>query len=324
MADVNHDRYQIIQYSPSLQFANAITILSGKIFVNHANGLWFFNSFSSELWLLITAVFFNIAIFDRILHHGNTKWTLYLVGVVVYYLKLWLVFINQSIQLGNICCVKHLILNSVTVISIFVMTQFIESEILSKLLFHPLLKIDTLDDLIQFVTQHDDVKLISDNLTTSWSILRNWEDERARFIFPKMTSVPISEFDYQQVYHGKSIIISYDDNFEKIIKSHRDLSFHISSDRLFGKQHGFLYSKYIDIETKRSIDTIISSLLENGIHNFVEEKKRSKRLNIEENDPSQSISFTYFKRIMRYYTFNSIWIIVILIIECVFYNLSII
>ena len=51
----------------------------------------------------------------------------------------------------------------------------------------------------------------------------------------------------EQVYHGKSVLISLDTTFERIIKFNRHLTFHISADRLFGYQFGFLYSKYIDI-----------------------------------------------------------------------------
>ena len=70
-----------------------------------------------------------------------------------------------------------------------------------------------------------------------------------------MTTVKNSLFDNKQVYHGESIIIYFDTTFEQILKFNRDLSFHMSSDPLFSKQHGFLYSKHIDIETKRTINT---------------------------------------------------------------------
>ena len=173
MADVNIVRYQKILYTPSLSFANAITILSGKILANNGNGFSILSSFSTELWLLLGAILVVIAICNRSLHKEYSKWTLYLMGVVRHFIKLYGVFINQSNQFGNICCVKHLILNSFTIISLFVMTLFFSSEILSKLLFHPLVKIDTLDDLVNYINQHDDVKIISENLTSPWNTMKS-------------------------------------------------------------------------------------------------------------------------------------------------------
>ena len=219
-----------------------------------------------------------IAICNRILYKEYSKWTLYLEGIVGYFMKLWAVFINQSNQFENICCVKHLILNSVTVISIFVMTLLFNSQILSKLLFHPLVIIDTLDDLVEFITHHQDVELISDNKTYTWSIMKNLDDERAQFIFRKMASVPITKFDYKQVYHGKSIIISFDNRFELILTANKHLNFHMSSDRLFGNQYGFIYSKNIDINAKQIIDSISNTLFESGIHNQQEQRLLAKPL----------------------------------------------
>ena len=319
LADFNYDRYQKIQYSPILQFVNAITILSGKIFEDNGNGFSILRSFSMQLWLLLGVIFMVIAICSRILHKENSKWTLYLLSVVGHFAKLWAVFINQSNQFGNICCVKHLILNSATVISIFVMTLFFSSEILSKLLFHPLVKIDTLDDLVEYINENEHVKLISDNKSTSCQIMRDWPDERARFIFPKMVTVPGPKFDYNQVYHGESILIFFDAQFKRIFSLNTELSFHMSSDRLFSKQHGFLYSKHIDIKTKRSIDTIINSLPENGIFDFVEDKKYSKRLEIIEEDPPQTISLSYFKRVVIIYAYNFIVLLFSLVIEIIIF-----
>ena len=75
-------------------------------------------------------------------------------------LRLWILFINVSVEFGNICSIKKLILNSVIVISIFQMSMFFNSEILSNLLIQPLVIIDTLDDLVQFSKQNRDVKNI--------------------------------------------------------------------------------------------------------------------------------------------------------------------
>ena len=100
--------YKAIDLSPTQFYGNKFIILTGTILSNNENGL-----------LMIGHV---IAICDRILYKEYSKWTLDLIGVLSHFMKLRAVFINQSNQLGNICCVKHLILNSVTIIMIFVMT----------------------------------------------------------------------------------------------------------------------------------------------------------------------------------------------------------
>ena len=319
---ITYERYRAIDYSPSFRFGNALTILSRKLLANNGNGFSILNSFSIYVWLIFCFMLIVIAITKNSLHKElNLNYSLLksvLVDVLGDFINYWALFINKSINFGDICCFKHLILNSVTVISIFLMSLFFNSEILSNLLFHPLLKIDTLDDLVEFVTQHGDVKLISDRISTSWSIMKHWDDERAKLIFPRMTSVPISKFDYKQVYYGKSIIITFDAVLQGLVTSNKHLKFHISSDRLFWNQYGFIYSKNIDINTKRVINYIISSVFESGIHSHIEERELSKRLDIRENENTISISFSYFKKIIVIHTYLVILLILILIFEIIF------
>ena len=318
IASVNDRYYNHIQYSPTFTFANAITILSGKILANSESGFSILESFSLKLWLLLCAILIVVAICHRILHKENSSWIWYILDMFGHFSKLWFVFINQSNQFTNICCVKHLILNSVTVVSIFVFTLFFGSEILSNLLNRPLLKIDTLDELNEYINQNEDVKLITDKISTTWETLQMSDDERFKFIVRKMTDVPLTKFDYTQVYHGKSIIISFDVTFERMLKSNRGLSFHMSADRLYGYQFGFLYSKYIDSKIKIFIDSMMTSLFESGIRNYMEERKGRKWLNIEEDDRPQKIYFSYFKKVILIYLYGEISLIFSLIFEILF------
>ena len=238
IAGVNYDFYQAIQYSRKFFFGNVVTILIGKILANNGIGLSILDIFSLDIWIIFTIMLIFIATSNRIIHKENSKWTIYLESVLDHFTKLWTIFINQSIIFGNICCVKYLILNSVTVISIFIMTLFFTSQILSNLCFHPLVMIDTLDDLLEYVTQQADVKLISNNLSSSWLIMKSMQDKSGKFLFNKMTSVPY--YDYKEVYQDKSFIINYDTTFEHIMENNRGLSFRMSADRLFSKSHGLL------------------------------------------------------------------------------------
>ena len=92
----------------------------------------------------------------------------------------------------------------------------------------------------------------------------------------------------------------------------------MSADRLFGRSYGLLYSKYIDIQTKRFIDAMISSLFESGIYNYREERKSWKRLDIFEDDPPQTISLTYFKKVIFINIYTVIFLIFFLVVEVVF------
>ena len=200
------------------------------------------------------------------------------------------------------------------------MSMLFNSEILSKLLFHPLVKIDTLDDLVAFVSKHNHVKLISDQITSSWSIIKYWKNERTQFISPRLISVPLYKFNYEQVYNGESIIISFDNIFQHIMESNRDLSFHMSADRMFGSSNGLLYSKSIDSKAKRFIDSMMSSLFESGIYNHLEKRKFVKRLNIEEKDTPIAISISYFKKIVIIYAYDIVLLLFSLIVEILLFR----
>ena len=196
ISEFNYDYYQSIMYSPVFTSANAITILTGRILANNNNGFWIMNSFSPVLWLSFFTMIVVISLVNKILHQEyKTSCKIYLIDVLDCFLKLWAVFINQSSQFGsNICCHKHLIVISLTIISIFVMSLSFNSEILSNLLFHPVVKIDNLDDLVKYISEHDDVEIISDNMSTTWNILRNWQEDHVQTIYKRMKSVSLYRF----------------------------------------------------------------------------------------------------------------------------------
>ena len=66
----------------------------------------------------------------------------------------------------------------------------------------------------------------------------------------------MTKFDYEHVYRGKSIIIYFDDIMGYTINSYPYLKFHLSNDRYFGSQYGFIYSKHLNRSLKHKIDQI--------------------------------------------------------------------
>ena len=149
--------------------------------------------------------------------------------------------------------------------------------------------------------------------------MHTWDDERAKFISKRMVNEQVKKFDYNQVYHGKSILISFDTNFRRILKANPDLGFHMSAERMYGNQFGCLYSKFIDVKTKRFIDVMISSLFESGIHPFLENRKYSKRLHVEDDEPFEAFSFYHFKKVIHIYCYILFALPCIFIVEFLVY-----
>ena len=84
----------------------------------------------------------------------------------------------------------------------------------------------------------------------------------------------------------------------------------MSDDRLFHRSYGLSYSKYIDSKTKRIIDSIMISLFESGIYDYFEQRNFAKRLDIEEDNTTEAISLSFFKKMM----YSAIYIISLILI----------
>ena len=313
-----YERLAVIDFSPMLGYGSPISILSGKILANTGNQFNVFKSFSTDLWIsfsltLIVESIFEIFVHFKIEHSCLT----FIIEIFSNLFNLIIRFVNQnSNKYSRICCSKHLILNSMTLISIFLMMLFFNSEILSNIVYNPLLHIDSLYDLAQFISTHPDILLISDNASMTWTLMKSWQDDQVQMLFQKMQGVPISKFDYKQVYNGKIIIISFDDVFGQTIKNYPYLKFHISNDRHFGTQYGLIYSKHLNRDIKLSIDSKIRSVVETGLYNFWTAKRLSKKLNISDFDEShQPISLDYFKNILILFLFIQISLLIIFIVE---------
>ena len=180
-------RYKVVDFAPLLGYGSAISILSGRIHANTGNAFYIFNSFTANIWLIFGFMLIIVAIFEQLLHL-NTRFSLFAFIFKIlsstYYLLI--TFLNQNSQkYSRICCSKHLILNSMTLISIFLMTLFFNSEILSKILNDLELYIDSFDDLAQLLAKHDEVSLISDNETITWTLIKTWEDDQVQRPIPK-------------------------------------------------------------------------------------------------------------------------------------------
>ena len=312
---ITDKRHKVIDFSPPLGYGSPVTILSGKIYASNGNQFNILDCFSTELWIAFGLSLIIVAIFEEILHF-QTKYSFLTIIMKIFKnnCTFMMRFLNQNPKsLSRICCTSHLLLYSSTLLSIFLMTLFFNSDLLSNILYNPLLNIDSFDDLAQFLSTHPDVLLISDNATFTWKLMKVWPDQQVQDLFGKMRSVPKNEWDFEQVYRGKSIIIAFDDEMEFMMNKNRFLKFHISNDRHFVTQYGFIYSKRLNSKFRKIIDSTIRSLYETGLQMLWLLKMNSKKVNISDIEVSnQSISMDYFKRLLRIFQYIYIYMLMLI------------
>ena len=199
------------------------------------------------------------------------------------------------------------------------MTIFFNTQLSSNLIYHPIPYIDSIEDLAQFITKHPNVKLNSDKSTTSWPLVMNWEGQQGEVIKKRLTNVPSLDYDYSDVYNGRTMIIGPDVIFLHMMNINSHLKFHISRDRHYGSQLRLLYSKSIDRDLKYELDSICMSSFESGMLNSYKEiYTRFKRLNlIDFGDPNENPSIDFIVTRIRFFISCFILIIVLLLIEII-------
>ena len=275
----NPFRFNLMHFSPLIGYSNRISILSGEISDNSFKIFNVFESFPIELWTIYGSLLIVVAIICDLIHLNSYP---SLVRIVDNYFALIMQFLSQSQKyFRNICCIKHIVMNTTTLISITLMTLFFITQLSSNLIHNPILHIDSMDDLAQFITNHPHVKLVADNTTTSWPFIINWPGEHGDLIRKKLTTVPTLKYDYSDVYNGQTMIIGLDFTIEDMMIVNSNLKFHLSRDRHYGTPLGLFYSKSIDTDLKYKLDSICKALFESGMLNSYKElRTRNKRLNI--------------------------------------------
>ena len=314
---INLFRFRMMHFSPLLGYSNRISILSGKISDNSLKSFNVFEYFSIELWIIYASLLIVVAIISEILHL-NSK--LSMVRIVDNYFALIMKFLDQSQKyFTRICCIKHLVMNTTTLISITLMTLFFNTQLSSNLIHNPLLHIDSIDDLALFISQHFQVNLVSDNRITSWPIIMNLEGQQGEIIQKRITNVATLDYDYSDVYNGKTIIIGPDFIFLDMMNVNSHLKFQISRERHYSTQLGLSYSKSIDKNLKYKLDSICMTLFESGmINSYKEIRSKVKWLNIVDfDDDDDNISMDFIITRIRFFIFCFIFLNVLLIIEVV-------
>ena len=317
MNSVNLFRFRMMKFSPLLGYSNRISILSGKISDNSFKSSNVFETFPLELWTIYGLLLIVVAIGSEILHLNSYP---SLVRIVDNYFGLIMQILSQSQKyFTRVCCIKHIVMNTTTLISITLMTLFLNTKLSSNQIHNPIFHINSMDELGQFISEHRDFKLVSDNRTTSWPLIINWQGEHSDMIRKKLSSVPQHKYDYSDVYNGKTFIIGHDITFHEMINVNSHLKFHISRDRHYGSQLVISYSKSIDKDLKNKLDLICMSLFESAmLTSYKELKTRVIRLNIIDFDHHHgNISMDFIVTRIRFFILCFVSLVILLIIEII-------
>ena len=224
---VNYDRYQVMYNSPILGYTNVISILSGKIFDKSDNSFNMLGTFTLEMWTIYAILLLLVAIISEVIHMKSVLRFSSVVRMAEKYFDLIMQFLRQPHKyFTRICCIKHFVMNIMTLISITLMIIFFNTDFSSDLIRHPLLHINSIDDLALLIEKYPDVKIIFNKQGLSGVLLMQlieWQGQKAELIKSKLEDVPIYKFNYEEVYNGQSVIIAHDRKFERMMKVNPEL-----------------------------------------------------------------------------------------------------
>ena len=322
---INFHKHEIMQISPPLGYSNAISILGGKIYQNSYNGFNDFNSFPLELWTIFGLVLLLVSIVSEVILIESFFRFSTVSRIMRNLYNLIMQFFSQSQEyFARICCIKHILIKSTTLISITMMTLFFNSKVSSDLIHNPLLRLNSIDDLAQFITNHPDVEIIADNRTETWKLLMEWQGKQAETIKSKLKSLFTYKHNYHHVYNGKTFIIGQDGVFQQMIRVNTHLKFHISTDRHYGSQFGLLYSKNIDKEVKLITDSVCMAIFESGlINSYQVARKRQPSLNIKDFDYfHQNITINMLGWLMYLLMYCLMSLVIFLLMEIILCKIS--
>ena len=325
---VNYERHSMMYNSPILGYTNVISILSGQIFDNSNNSINLFDTFTLEMWTIYAILLLLVAIVSEVIHMKSVLRFSSVVTMADNYFALIMAFLNQAQEyFTRICCLKHYVMNTTTLITITLMIIFFNTEFSSDLIHNPLIRIDSLDDLVQYTEKYPYVKIYFQKHGLSEALLMQLlqrQGQKAEIIKSRLVDSRSSKFNYEQVYNGKSIIIAHDIAFQRMMIINPELKFRISSDRHFGSQAGLFYSKSIDINLKYKVDSVCHAIFESGMLNsFRELRRRTIRLKFNDGGHSQeNFSMDFIEKRFQFFKLCFITLIFFLLIEIVICKIS--
>ena len=261
---VTYERFQLLQFSTPLGYSSPVTILSGRLSQHSMqNEFQVFNTFSSVVWLLLFISVLMVGLFNYFLPDRYLKFN-HLISSIIQSFKC---AFGQSVeQFSRICCLKHVILIGTSLLCFNIIIHCFKALILTNLLSDPLIKIDSINDLVDFIrATRANITLASSTSYMTWQLFKDSEDENFRTIFKRLKN---QNYNIKDIINGKSIYIGYGFVIEKTIKSNQHPSLYIGRQQYFGSPFAVLYTKSFDKTLKEKIDSVVSTIFESGLFNL--------------------------------------------------------
>ena len=284
-----YQRFQWTQLSSMLGYSSPVAILTGRLSARSVQSQFqVFNTFSLGVWFGIVVSIVTIGIISNLLHDSHWK------NVISNIINIYQLMFGQSVdQYSRICCVKHTILIGVCLYSFNILIQYFNTLILSNLISDPVIKIDSIKDLVNFIKLNNkNVTLVSDKTYLTWYLLENSPDENFHSIFKLLLD---TKYDIADIFNGKSIAINYGHILQHVYNANKHLGLYFGREQYFGSEIVMLYSKSIDAIFKEKIDLLINILFESGLQHFWEHLWYYRLVNLNQtaNDDSILVQITY-------------------------------
>ena len=262
-----YERSQCARFSSPLGYASPIAILSGKLSQDTIHDQYHvFNTFATNVWVCIVISILIIGLIDHVVHNDNFKLSRLITRIILSYKSMMK---QSSKQLARHCCLKHMVIVGSILLGCTILIQYFGTFILSNLLHESFVTIDSIDDLVEFLSSiKSNISLISSKGQYTWRLFETSEETSFKIIYNRLIDVPY--INYNDVHRGKSIALDYGHEFEHVIEANKHLDLHIGHQQYFGTAIVILYSKFIDQSVKDRIDSIINVLFESGLQSFWE------------------------------------------------------
>ena len=287
-----YQRFQWTQLSSMLGYSSSVAILTGRLSADSVQSQFqVFNTFSWGVWLGIAVSIVTIGIMSNLLHYN------YLKNVISNIINIYKLMFGQSVdQYSQIYCMKHMILIGVCLYSFTILIQYFNTLILSNLISDPVIKIDSMEDLANFIkATNKNISLVSRRVMLTWHILEHSDDENFQNIFKLLSD---KDYDIVDIFNGISFAISYEHLLEPIFNANKHLGLHLSREQCFGSEVVILYSKSIDNTLKDIIDSVINVPFESGLQNFWNYMWLYKVINVNQTENDETITVQYISGLM--------------------------
>ena len=265
---VTLQRFEEFKFSTPLGYSSPIAILSGRI-PKKAYDFRVFKTFSYETSIVLAVITFTIALMSSTL---TNAWKRNEKSPRCRFIDILFIYISSQLSQSSRYFKRHgslikffLNYNMLVAISLFVL--FFKSHVLSNIIYKPKYIINSMSDLAQVIDETN-IKVIATGPKSilTWRFMENSNEKSFQKIYNHMIDERI--YPIYEIARGKIILITYTHTLDALVKLNSHLNLHVSEQRHFGASFGLVYNKNIDESIKKSIDSVINVLYENGFQDF--------------------------------------------------------